>query len=63
MSYLRKLMKIAHEHHRISDEDLDEGLLENVVRGSPSPSRDLRPPPAIGGDDLPTEGAGDWLGP
>jgi hypothetical protein len=66
MNYLRKLMKIAYDRHRITDQELDDGLRENVVRGSPSPNRDLRPPSGIGDDTEgpePPEGAGDWLGP
>ncbi|WP_437329283.1 transglycosylase domain-containing protein [Sorangium sp. So ce381] len=35
--YLRKLMQIAHRRQRISDEELEKGLQEVVVRGSPAP--------------------------
>lgn len=38
--YLRKLMHLAHGHKRISDDELEEGLSEIVVRGSPAPQRD-----------------------
>ena len=64
MSYLRKLMKLAHDRSRISDEELDEGLRETVVRGSPSPHRSSRPA-RVDGDDAnvePPEG-GEWLSP
>ena len=36
MSYLKKLMKIVNKIGRISDEELDVGLRETVVFGSPS---------------------------
>jgi membrane peptidoglycan carboxypeptidase len=42
MSYLRRLMKILHKIRRISDEELDVGLRETVVFGSPAPH--LAPP-------------------
>jgi hypothetical protein len=65
MNYLRKLMKIAHGRHNITDEDLDDALRETVVRGAPAPQRDAHPA-GIGADTEgpdPSEGAGDWLGP
>jgi hypothetical protein len=40
--YLRKLMRVAHARKRISDDELEEGLRESVVRGSPAPRRDER---------------------
>jgi Transglycosylase len=43
MSYLRKLMKYAHARDRITAEELDEGLRETVVRGSPAPQRAAAP--------------------
>jgi membrane peptidoglycan carboxypeptidase len=43
MSFLRKLMKYARDRNRITDEDLDEGLRETVVRGSPAPQRAAKP--------------------
>ncbi|HVY45763.1 MAG TPA: biosynthetic peptidoglycan transglycosylase [Minicystis sp.] len=52
-SYLRKLMRIAYERHRISEDELDEGLRETVVRGSPAPDRAPR------GEGRPGEGAPD----
>ena len=63
---LRRLMKTARDRKRITDEELDEGLRETVVRGSPTPLRSERaeprgapgpergvepPPPADGSDD------------
>jgi membrane peptidoglycan carboxypeptidase len=42
MSYLHKLMKIARDRDLITDEDLDEGLRETVMRGSPTPARSAR---------------------
>ncbi|MEP7127174.1 MAG: biosynthetic peptidoglycan transglycosylase [Byssovorax sp.] len=64
MSYLRKLMKLAHTRSRISDDELDEGLRETVVRGSPSPHRSSRPGRVDGDDENlePPEG-GEWLSP
>ncbi len=64
MSYLRKLMKIARDRSRITEEELDEGLRETVVRGSPSPSRSARPVRVEGDDESvePPEG-GEWLSP
>jgi hypothetical protein len=47
--YLRKLMHLAHGRKRVSDEELEEGLREIVVRGSPAPLRapaDESGPPA-----------------
>ena len=43
MSYLRKLMKVARDCDYITDEELDEGLRETVLRGSPAPLRSARP--------------------
>jgi hypothetical protein len=37
MKYLHRLMKILHKIRRISDEELEVGLRETVVFGSPSP--------------------------
>jgi Transglycosylase len=66
-SYLRKLMKIAHDRHNITDDELDEGLREAIVRGSASPGHDLHPPSPSpgGGDDAPDapESPGGWLSP
>ncbi len=64
MGYLRKLMKIAHERRRITEEELDEGLRETVVRGSPAPHRSARPVRTEGADENiePPEG-GEWLSP
>jgi hypothetical protein len=42
MAYLHKLMQIARDRNHISDEELDEGLRETVVRGSPTPVRSPR---------------------
>jgi hypothetical protein len=59
MGYLRKLMKIARDRDRITDEELDEGLRETVVRGSPAPQRASRP---ITGPepDLPPDPVEEW---
>ncbi|HLM73447.1 MAG TPA: peptidoglycan transglycosylase, partial [Polyangiaceae bacterium] len=46
MEYLKKLMQIAHGRSRITDEELEEGLAETVIRGSPAP---LRSPSAESG--------------
>ncbi len=64
MSYLRKLMKLAHDRSRITDEELDEGLRETVVRGSPSPHRSAHAVRVEGDDENvePPEG-GEWLSP
>jgi membrane peptidoglycan carboxypeptidase len=43
MAYLQKLMKIARDRHRITDEEMEEGLRETVIRGSPAPQRSGRP--------------------
>lgn len=63
-NYLRKLMETAKKRQWISDEELEEGLRETVVRGSPAPQRAASeaPPGEIG--DAPEEaGGGEWLGP
>jgi hypothetical protein len=63
-NYLRKLMETANKRQWISDEELEEGLRETVVRGSPAPHRAASdaPPGEIG--DAPEEGGGgEWLGP
>jgi hypothetical protein len=39
MRYLHTLMRHAHKRRRLSDEDLEEGLGELVVFGSPAPRR------------------------
>ncbi|KYF54974.1 peptidoglycan transglycosylase [Sorangium cellulosum] len=51
--YLRKLMQIAHRRHRISDEELEKGLQETVVRGSPAPHLAPRQPPGEGDEERP----------
>lgn len=38
-NYLRKLMELASKRQWISDEELEEGLRETAVRGSPMPQR------------------------
>jgi hypothetical protein len=43
MSYLRKLMKIARDRDNLTDEELEEGLRETIVRGSPAPQRAAGP--------------------
>ena len=67
-SYLHKLMQIANKRRRITDEELEEGLRETVVRGSPAPHRSPADTSAslhgTGNADVqpPAEG-NDWLGP
>jgi membrane peptidoglycan carboxypeptidase len=59
---LRRLMKIAHDRKHITDEELDEGLRETVVRGSPAPLRSERPVdpgPERGGEPTPPADAND----
>ena len=60
MAFLHKLMEIARKRDRITDEELEDGLRETVVRGSPAPFRAPKPegegatnaaPPEEGGDD------------
>ncbi|NUQ78471.1 MAG: transglycosylase domain-containing protein [Polyangiaceae bacterium] len=46
MEYLKRLMQLAHGRQRITDEELEEGLSETVIRGSPAP---LRAPSAESG--------------
>lgn len=53
MDYLKKLMQLAHGRKRITDEELEEGLAETVVRGSPAP---LRAPAAESGPTTPEPG-------
>lgn len=43
MAFLHKLMEIARKRERITDEELEDGLRETVVRGSPSPFRKPKP--------------------
>ena len=59
MSYLRKLMKLARARDNLSDEELDEGLRETVVRGAPAPQRGER---AITGPEpeLPPDAPEEW---
>ncbi|MGK4005925.1 biosynthetic peptidoglycan transglycosylase [Sorangium sp. So ce1036] len=59
--YLRKLMQIAHKRHRISDEELEKGLQETVVRGSPAPHLAPRQPP--GDEDVLVDEGGAWTAP
>lgn len=42
MAYLQKLMKIARDRSRVSDEEMEEGLRETVIRGAPAPQRGSR---------------------
>jgi hypothetical protein len=63
MSYLHKLMRIAYDRKRISEEDLEEGLRETVIKGSRAPQREPRSPNEAGhGADLAAE-PGEWSGP
>jgi hypothetical protein len=50
MSFLHKLMEIAHKRDRVTDDELEEGLRETVVRGSPAPFRAPKPAETVGGD-------------
>jgi membrane peptidoglycan carboxypeptidase len=43
MRYLRRLMKLAYSRHNISDQELEDGLRETVLRGSPTPMRATGP--------------------
>ncbi|MFT3765015.1 MAG: biosynthetic peptidoglycan transglycosylase [Minicystis sp.] len=43
MAYLHKLMKIARDRNRIADDEMEEGLRETVIRGSPAPQRSPKP--------------------
>ena len=58
MAYLHKLMKIARDRNHITDEELDEGLRETVVRGSPTPVRSARTmgPVDAADADVPADG-------
>jgi hypothetical protein len=64
MAYLHKLMKIARDRHRVSDEEMEEGLRETVIRGSPAPQRSAGPANAGPIDPsapaLPYEPAEEW---
>jgi hypothetical protein len=69
-SYLRKLMQVANRRKLITDEELEEGLRETIVRGQPAPERAARktdspaPSESSGHDEageLPE--TPDWLGP
>jgi hypothetical protein len=60
-------MTMAHHRQHVTDEELEEGLRETVIRGSPAPSlepRDpSRPPPGGPQDaDLPPD-SGEWIDP
>ncbi|UQA59260.1 biosynthetic peptidoglycan transglycosylase [Polyangium aurulentum] len=71
-NYLRKMMQVANRRKWVTDEELEEGLRETMVRGQPAPERAARDPNAStttspggegqGNDVEPPEGA-DWLGP
>jgi membrane peptidoglycan carboxypeptidase len=76
-NYLRKLMELANKRQWITEEELEEGLRETVVRGSPVPLRapasaapgEAADAPGEGGDTPPapeedgTPEGGGWLGP
>jgi len=55
MGYLHRLMKITEKIGRISEEELELGLRETAVFGSPSPH--VAPPAAA--EELPPDGAAD----
>lgn len=67
MSFLHKLMEIAHKRDRVTDEELEDGLRETVVRGSPAPFRAPKPAETTGGDSAapPNDGQEDpgWTAP
>ncbi len=67
MSFLHKMMEIAHRRDRITDEELEDGLRETVVRGSPAPFRAPKPAERTGpdGDATPSDAADDpsWTAP
>lgn len=67
MSFLHKLMEIAHKRDRITDEELEDGLRETVVRGSPAPLRAPKPAERTGpdGDATPSDATDDpgWTAP
>lgn len=50
MAYLRKLMEVANKRDRITEEELEDGLRETVVRGSPAPFRAPKPEDATNGE-------------
>ena len=66
--YLQKLMAIAHKRGRITDEELEEGLGETVIRGQPVPRRaasaekPVTPDGSEGEDVEPPDGV-EWHGP
>ena len=57
MSYLRKLMKIARDRGNLTDDELDDGLRETVVRGSPAPHRGRRADATAGSESSPARRA------
>jgi len=60
MNYLRKLMDVAHRRKWISDEELEEGQRETVVRGQPAPDRAARSQEPSAGEGEPGhEGSGE----
>lgn len=61
-SYLRKLMKIARDRGRITDEELDEGLRETIILGSPAPQR-AQKALDVGSADVPPGQDPDLIGP
>jgi hypothetical protein len=56
MNFLRKLMQTANKRQWITDEELETGLRETVVRGQPAPKRADRPPTDAAGDPAPPDG-------
>jgi hypothetical protein len=67
MAFLHKLMEIARKRERITDEELEDGLRETVVRGSPAPLREPKPAATTGSENPspPPEGPDDsgWTAP
>lgn len=62
LEYLRKLMEIAYKRHRISDQELEDGLREEPAFGRPGPGSAAGPPLHYPLDE-PDDDADDWLAP
>jgi hypothetical protein len=55
-NYLRKLMELANKRQWITAEELEEGMREIVIRGSPVPARETGPHEPGGVAETPGEG-------
>jgi hypothetical protein len=67
-NYLRKLMQLAHKRRRITDAELEDGLAETVLRGSPAPARskptsDATVPATSDEAIEPPDDGADWVAP